>query len=312
MKKSLIYTAFLGALLVMTGCGSSDESSENNSQNSNTGGNSSEQNNEGNQTTDTLTETQRQKILEVSEESGAIVLKESLLGGVIDTLVFGTDEAEADEKCSSGSYVKTAGVITFTNCEGLFKTATGLNQYKDLTASGKVTVTDGNFTYQDLILRDSDSGESKTVNGTVKFSSGSTEQDLIDSLEIKATEKNGSAFIDVTYKLENYKLIYDQKSGSELALTTTGTLTATNSSVGDYKVNITNTQPFFVQIDADDEAISSYPYSGVMQIEDLNNQAVTTITANTDKKTLLYSVKVSEKEIANGTKTWQEVLGFSQ
>ncbi|MCH2016861.1 hypothetical protein MKX17_13155 [Acinetobacter ursingii] len=306
MKHSLIYTAIITVIVGLTGCGGSD--SDDTSQNTEQGSN-----NTNNGSNLELTEAQRQKILDVSKETTSISLKEALLLGVVDTLVYGTDEADADEKCSSGSYTKAGDMITFNNCKGLFKAATGLNQYQDLTVNGQVIVKENSFEYQNLILLDSNSGESKTVTGTLKFSSGSTEEVITDSLKIKATEKNGTAFADVNYTLENYKLNYDKKSGSELSLSTSGTLKATNSSVGDYKINFETAQPLFVQIDAkNDDAIVSYPYAGVLKITDLADSATTTLTANNDKKTALLSVMAGQKELVNGTQNWADILGYSK
>lgn len=302
MKYSIIYTSILSIVMGLTGCGGSDDTSQNSNQGSNT------ENGENSE----LTEAQRQKIIVVANEVTPAILKESLLQGVIDTLIYGGDQIlDGEKKCSSGSYTEMDDVVTFNNCEGLFETATGLNQTKYLTVvSGKVTVTEGSYDYQDVILLDTDSGESQKVNG--KFNISGNDNNAIvttDKLNILATEKVANAFVDVTYLLENYKLNYDKKSGSELALTMTGTLTVTNSKVGDYKINFENTQPFFVQIDAkEDDAIVSYPYSGVLKITDLNNSAITTLTANNDKKTALVSIIANQKELESGTQNWVDIL----
>lgn len=302
MKYSIIYTSILSIVIGLTGCGDgSDDTSQNSNQGSNAenGGNSE------------LTEAQRQKILNVSKETRSIALKEVLLWGVVDTLIYGADEAETDEKCTSGSYSKTGDVITFNNCTGLFKAATGLNQSQDLTANGKVIVKEESNEYQNLILVNAVNGESKTVSGILKFSG--EEPNIVvttDKLTIKATEKTANAFTDVNYTLESYKLNYDIKSGSELSLTTTGILTATNSKVGDYKVKFETTQPLFVAIvkKKDEYQVVSYPYAGVLKITDLLNSATTIITANNDKKTAFVNIITNQKELSNGTQNWVHIL----
>lgn len=62
----------------------------------------------------------------------------------------------------------------------------------------------------------------------------------------------------------------------------------------------------------DDDAVISYPYAGTVEIVDLTNKLVTTYQSNSDKKTILYSLKRNGKEIDQGTKLWSEVLGYAQ
>ena len=84
MKKSLVCTAVLSAILILTGCGSDNDSANNTSQGSNNNGNN-------NQNSDLLTEEQKEVILDTAKETSSITLKESLLSGIVDTLVFVTD-----------------------------------------------------------------------------------------------------------------------------------------------------------------------------------------------------------------------------
>lgn len=307
MKSLLKFTAICGALIMMTGCGGGGGDSQSNGSNTNP--------NTENPSTP-LTEQQIQNIIAISNETVPGIARENLLHGIVDTLIYGGDQVlDGEKKCSSGSYTKTGDVVIFDNCKGLFETATGLNQHQYLTVvSGKVTVTEGSYDYQDVVLLDADSGESQKVSG--KFNISGNDNNAVvttDKLNILATEKTANAFADVTYLLENYKLNYDKKSGSELALTTIGTLTVTNSTVGDYKIKFETTQPLFVQIDAaQDDAIVSYPYNGVLKITDLNNSATTTLTANNDKKTALVSIIANQKELANGTQNWADILGYSK
>lgn len=308
MKKSLVCTAVLSAILILTGCGSDNNSANNTSQGSNNNGNN-------NQNSDLLTEEQKQVILDTAKETSSITLKESLLSGIVDTLVFGTDEAVAGEECSSGNYTKTDTTITFTDCNGLFKAATDLNQYENLTAkSGKVTIKNGEYQYQDLVLINTVTGESKTATGSLKMTGDDNSAVIsIENIIVKATEKNGVAFADVNYTLEDYQLNYDKKNSSELALAVGGTLSVVNSAVGDYKIKFETTQPLLIQIDSrNDDEVVTYPYDGTIKIEDLNNKAVTTLTANTDKKTVRYSITVNGKEIENGTQNWTDILGYSK
>lgn len=305
MKYSIIYTSILSIVIGLTGCGGG---SDDTSQNCNQGSNHSNTENGGNSE---LTEAQRQKILNVSKETSPIALKEALLSGIIDTIIYGADEAEKDEKCSSGNYTKTGDVITFNNCTGLFKAVTGLNQSQDLSANGKVIVKEESNEYQNLILVNTVNAESKIVNGILKFSG--EEPNVVvttDKLTIKATEKTANSFTDVNYTLDSYKLNYDIKSGSELSLTTTGTLTATNSKAEDYKVKFETTQPLFVAIvkKKDEYEVVSYPYAGVLKITDLLNSATTTITANNDKKTAFLNIITNQKELSNGTQNWVDIL----
>lgn len=245
MKHSLIYTAIITVIVGLTGCGGSD--SDDTSQNTEQGSN-----NTNNGSNLELTEAQRQKILDVSKETTPISLKEALLLGVVDTLIYGGDQVlEAEKECSSGNYTKTGDVVNFDNCTGLFEVGAGLNQYKSVTIiSGKVIVKEGSYDYQDIVLLDTESGEKQKVTGKFNISGNDTNTIVtIDKLSVLGTEKINNAFADVNYTLENYKLNYDKKSGSELSLSTSGTLTATNSSVGDYKINFETPQPLFVQIE---------------------------------------------------------------
>lgn len=301
MKRTLIYTALLSAMLVMTGCGSDNDDD------SQQGNNNPPVNNPD---TD-LTEAQKQKILDVAEETGIISLKESLLSGVVDTLVYLTDEADFDEPCSSGNYSKTGNVISFNSCKGLYQAAIGLNQYQDLTVSGQVTIAGDSYQYQNLVMV-AENGESKTVNGTLKLADTATTSTVsTDSLKVKATEKNGTATAEVNYTLTDYKLTYTVNSATELALNTKGSLSVTNSSVGDYSIKFENTTPFLMQFDSEEDEVASYPYAGTLKITNTGYGSTTTLTANNDKNTVRYVVTVADKELASGTKNWSEVLGYN-
>ncbi len=299
MKRPLIYTALISAMLVMTGCGSDNESQQGNN------------NPSGNNPNTGLTEAQKEKILDVAEETGIISLKESLLSGVVDTLVYGTDEVDEDGECTSGSYNRVGDVITFNNCKGLYQAVTGLNQSQDLTVSGQVTITTDSYQYQNLILAAAN-GESKTVNGTLKLVDTATTSTVsTDSLKVKATEKQGTATAEVDYTLTDYKLTYTQNSATEVALNTQGTLATTNSSVGDYSIKFETTAPLLVQFDSGEDEVVSYPYAGTLKVTNIGYGSTTTLTANNDKNTVRYVVTVADKELASGTKTWSEVLGYN-
>ncbi len=300
MKHSFIYTALLSAMLVMTGCSSDDDDSQQGNDNPPV-----------NNPDTGLSEAQKQKILDVAEETGVISLKESLLSGVVDTLVYGTDEVDEDGECTSGSYSKVGDVITFNNCKGLYHTTTGLSESQDLTVSGQVAITTDSYKYQNLILVAAN-GESKIVNGTLKLVDTATTSTVsTDSLKFKATEKQGSASAEVNYTLTDYKLTYTQNSATEVALNTQGSLSATNSSVGDYSIKFETTTPFLVQFDAAEDEISSYPYAGVLKVTNTSYGSITTLTANNDKKTVRYVVTVADKELENGTQNWSEALGYN-
>lgn len=287
-------------MLVMTGCGSDNDTE------SRQGNNNPSENNPHTG----LSETQKQKILDVAEETGTISLKESILSGVVDTLLYGTDEANEGEDCTSGSYSKAGDIITFNNCKGLYKAATGFNQYQGLIASGQVTITEAGYEYQNLVLVAAN-GESKTVNGILKLSDSATISIVsTDSLKVKAIEKNGSASAEVNYTLTDYKLTYTLNSATEVALNTQGVLSAINSSVGDYSVKFETTSPLLMQLDSEEEIIS-YPYAGALKVTNIGYGSITTLTANTDKKTVRYVVSVAEKELASGTKNWSEILGYN-
>ena len=295
MKHSLMYTALLSATLVMAGCGSDNDDSQ------------PENNNPPVNNPDSgLSEAQKQKIIAVAEQTGTISLKESLLSGVVDTLLYGTDEADQDVNCTSGSYSKAGDVITFNNCNGLFKATTGLNQDQNLTASGQVTITEAGYEYQNLVLVAADGG-SKTVNGLLELSDTVS----TDSLKVKTIEKNGTASAEVNYTLTDYKLTYRLNSATEVALNAQGTLAAINSSVGDYSVKFETTSPLLMQRDPEEDEVIGYPYAGVLKVTNTSYGSITTLTANTDKRTVRYVVSVAEKELASGTKNWSEVLGYN-
>ena len=298
MKRSIIYTAVLSAMLMVTGCGGGDNDSE-----------QGKNNPPVNHPDTGLSEAQKAKILNVAEETGVISLKESLLSGVVDTLVYGTDEVDEDRECTSGSYSKVGDVITFNNCKGLYHTATGLNESQDLTVNGQVTITTDSYQYQNLILVAAN-GESKTVNGTLKLVDTATTSTVsTDSLKVEATEKQGTASAEVDYTLTDYKLTYTKNSATEVALNTQGSLSVTNSSVGDYSIKFETTTPFLVQFDAKEDEISSYPYAGMLKVTNTSYGSTTTLTSNNDKKTVQYTVTAQNKTLASGTKTWGEVLG---
>lgn len=300
MKRPIIYTALLSVMLVMIGCG--DDNDNKSQQGSN---NPSE-----NKPDTGLSEIQKQKILDVAEETGIISLKESLLSGVVDTLLYGTDEANTEEDCASGNYSKVGDVITFNNCKGLYQAVTDLNQSQDLTVSGQVMISADSYQYQNLVLNAAN-GESKTVNGTLKLVDTATTNTVsTDSLKVKATEQNGTATAQVDYTLTDFKLTYTQNSATEVALDTQGSLSVTNSSVGDYSIKFENTSPFLVKFDSEEDEVVSYPYAGALKVTNTGYGSTTTLTANTDKKTVRYVVSVAGKELSSGTKNWSEVLGY--
>ena len=113
------------------------------------------------------------------------------------------------------------------------------------------------------------------------------------------------------YTLTDYKLIYTQNSATEVALNTQGSLSVTNSSVGDYSIKFENTSPFLVKFDSEEDEVVSYPYAGALKVTNTGYGSTTTLTANTDKKTARYVVSVSGKELSSGTKNWSEVLGYN-
>lgn len=279
---------------------------ENNAGNGHSGGQETGNSNSGTHST------AEEKVIAVAEEVSAMSLKESLLAGVVDSILYGTEEAIAGVKCKSGHYARSGDVISFNQCIGLYKTRIGLNQFEDVIANGKVTVKSGEMNFQDLVLSKPNSQESRTVTGVLKINEN-TIQAIISASNISLIEKEliNNKLITVNYTLTDYELVHKHLSSTELSLKTKGTLKSVGSAVGDYSIAFKTEPALLITIDPkrNDEFVG-YPYAGTLLIEDLNNKSTTVLLSNTDKKTVRYKVVLNDKLLAEGTKNWQQVLGF--
>ncbi|ENU26777.1 hypothetical protein [Acinetobacter modestus] len=157
MKCSLIYTALLSSMLLITGCGSGESSDRQNT----------EQNEKPSDIP--LTQQKKEKILIVSEHSHHIAAKESLSFGIVDTAIYGINEiVEEDKQCNSGRYTNINGVVNFNECAGLFYKLEA-SQYQSLIAkSGAVTIKNGEYIYQNLVLENPETKETLTITGSLK------------------------------------------------------------------------------------------------------------------------------------------------
>lgn len=324
MKKNALYTALVGTVLLLSACGGDSDND--------TAGSSTTKptvpdtkppvtdpiippiSKDPNKD---LTVEEKKQVVALVNQTSTFSLKEILLNGMLDSAVYGTDEAFEGTKCSHGSLSRVQDTITFKNCEGLFEEAVGLNQYGGLKAvSGSASLKNGVYEYKDLVLANSSTGESKTINGKntiTDYNSGLSSEMLVDQVVFNVTEKRDDKYTVAEYVLKDYKLNYDKKSATSLSLASRGTLTGKNSAVGNFNIQFKTTQALLMVIDPkDDDAVISYPYAGTVEIVDLTNKLVTTYQSNSDKKTILYSLKRNGKEIDQGTKLWSEVLGYAQ
>jgi hypothetical protein len=299
MKRSLIYTAVFSAMLVMTGCGGGDGSDHQNA----------EQNEKPSNTP--LTQQQKEKILTVSEHSHHIAARESLALGMVDTAIYGVDGiVEDDEQCTSGTYTNIKGVINFNQCDGLFyKFEAG--QYQSLIAkSGTVTVKNGEYSYQNLVLENPETKETQTITGSLKSDVNDTSATLAtNNLIVNASEKTQNSFYNVKYVFENYKLNYKLKSDTELNITTNGTLSVVNSPVGDYKIKFETPTPLALRVSEDDE--DSFPHQGVIKVEDVNNKATTTLSVIPNTNNVQYTITSGNEKLIDRVQTWEEILGLN-
>ena len=298
MKRSLIYTAVFSAMLVMTGCGGGDGNDHQNA----------EQNEKPSNTP--LTPQQKENILTVSEHSHHIAARESLALGMVDTAIYGIDGiVEDDEQCTSGTYTNIKGVINFNQCDGLFyKFEAG--QYQSLIAkSGTVTVKNGEYSYQNLVLENPETKETQTITGSLKSDVNDTSATLAtNNLIVNASEKTQNSFYNVKYVFENYKLNYKLKSDTELNITTNGTLSVVNSPVGDYKIKFETPTPLALRVSEDDE--DSFPHQGVIKVEDINNKATTTLSVIPNTNNVQYRVMSGNEKLADRVEKWEEVFSY--
>lgn len=298
MKRSILYTAVFSAMLMVTGCGGGDGNDHQNA----------EQNEKPSNTP--LTPQQKENILTVSEHSHHIAARESLALGMVDTAIYGIDGiVEDDEQCTSGTYTNIKGVINFNQCDGLFyKFEAG--QYQSLIAkSGTVTVKNGEYSYQNLVLENPETKETQTITGSLKSDVNDTSATLVtNNLIVNASEKTQNSFYNVKYVFENYKLNYKLKSDTELNITTNGTLSVVNSPVGDYKIKFETPTPLALRVSEDDE--DSFPHQGVIKVEDINNKATTTLSVIPNTNNVQYRVMSGNEKLADRVEKWEEVFSY--
>lgn len=296
MKCSLIYTALLSSMLLITGCGSGESSDLQNT----------EQNEKPSDIP--LTQQKKEKILIVSEQSHHIAAKESLSFGIVDTAIYGINEiVEEDKQCNSGRYTNINGVVNFNECAGLFYKLEA-SQYQSLIAkSGTVTIKNGEYIYQNLVLENPETKETLTITGSLKSDVNDSSATLTtNNLIVNTSEKTQSGFINVKYIYEKYRLNYNFKSDAELSISTNGTLSIVNSPVGDYKVDFVTSSPFGVRINEDGGG--NLPSQGEIKIEDVNNQATTTLSVIPNTNNVQYTVTSENEKLLDRVQTWEKTF----
>lgn len=271
-------------------------------------GSDNDDTNPTNPTNPTTDETAKALINEVS----GIVLRESLGDGLIDSLVYGTDEIlDNNIKCESGSYQKTANTVTLNKCVGVFEvegkgSASGVIKFKQINDHSR------DYEFNDLNVSFAD-GENQVINGGLNVNDLPSVATITVN-QIKAVIKQfdqSKKLRTVNYVVDNYKLVWSAQDATNVKLQLSGKIAATGGENGDFSVAYDNTnQPFFVKKDAKNDDIVSSPYSGVMTIIDTkNNKNITTISALNDQ-TAQYKAVLDDKVLFDETKKWSEILEY--
>jgi len=230
----------------------------------------------------------------------SIAFGEATGSGVADALVYGSDEAKKGAKCKSGSYTISNNVITFKDCVGLFD--------EDGAASGVIDVTDDNVEAKDLVIKYSN-GESDKVNGKLVISESATAVTFTSTgLSVVTQELSSSnKLIPVNYNLTDYKFVWSPQDATTAKLQVSGKLSSTGNEGGDYKVAFDSmATPFFAKMDEEEELLN-YPYSGTLNINDLNNNANSIVLSAINDQTAQYKAISAGKVLFDKVANWSEI-----
>ena len=244
------------------------------------------------------------------KEVSGLVLRESLAQGLVDSLVFGTDEVlDAHKKCKSGSYQQTADTITLNKCVGIFEiedqgSASGIIKFKQVNNSRR------DYDFKDLTVTLAN-GENRVINGGLNINNTPTVA-TVTLNQMKAVIKeldHSNKFRMVNYTIDNYKLVWTPQDATNVKLQLSGKVAAVGGENGDFSVAYDNSNhPFFVKNDAETGDITSSPYAGVMTITDTtNSKNVITISALNDQKAQ-YKAIVNDQVLIDETRNWSEML----
>ena len=235
-----------------------------------------------------------------------IALREGLLSGVIDTLVFGTDEILTDKPCTSGIYTKVGNIVKLDKCVGIYE----INA-KAVAATGTIDLTNS-YDFKNLLLQ-SPNGESQNFTGAIKFDDTVTTATIMTAEQIKLVAKELNAsnkLIDVNYTLSNYRLVWTPQDAKNIKLQVSAKLASTGGETGDFNVAFDNsTTPFYFKVNSDDE-IQGYPYAGTLSIVDLKANANTITITTINDQMAQYKAVVDNKTLIDQTKKWSELLGY--
>lgn len=283
----------LCSTLFFTGCGGSNDDEYDNSNN-----NPSEQNPPGSGTANDA------EIRESLNNVAGITLREAMLSGVVDTLIFGTRQLSESEKvlCTSGSYTQVGNTITINQCGGV---------YSDAIATGTIELSDTGYNFKNFKLQLSN-GESQIINGAININEVMASTTLTsDKIELMAQEINSyGKLINVNYILTDYELIVTPKDAANTELQVKAELASTGGEDGDFNVSFNNIeQPFFFKVNAMGD-IQGYPYMGALHITDLNMLDNYIILTSIDATKVQYKAEFGGRLIVDQTVNWSEILSY--
>lgn len=296
MGNQFIKPALLSCLLILTGCGSSDND-EGNTQGNNNNGNNNGGNNGANANSDAFWK-DKEAVVTASAMSVGLAVPMSIL----DELVLIGDYALDGKKCKSGTVTVSNDVINFNDCKGFAFD-------DDETISGQIMVSNERklFTFKDFIFHYS-ADEEETFNGVIKLTdSGVTATYYTDKLVGISKEKaNDGKIRTVQYTLTDYEYIWTDLTGTEISIKTQGKAEVKGSPQGDHNLSFSNVDaPFLFKNEG------SHPYSGVLKIVDLNNSKnYAILSANSDAKTYRHEGYANGQLVSNFTNQW-DVLDYN-
>jgi hypothetical protein len=288
MKLKLIAILCSGIFL-MTGCGGGSDSQSSADQGT-PGGNN--QNNESSEA----------QVLAKVETSSGIALRETLMEGIVDTLVYGMDEIGESVPCKTGSWKQTGTVITLDKCTGIFESEASA------VANGSIDVSAG-YNFQDLNLAFPD-GTTQIIKGKLL----STDSEILtqfksDQIDILVKEPNGKGgFQSVSYVLSDYQLDWTPQGTADIKNQVKGKVKSTGREGGDINIAFDNSAtPYLFKTDADGEVVG-YPYSGVLNIQDLTDSTSTISISYLDAQSAIFKAIVKNKLLFDKTATWESLL----
>lgn len=280
----------LCSTLFFTGCGGSNDEYDNSDSNS------SEQNPPGSGIANDA------EIRESLNNVAGITLREAMLSGVVDTLIFGTDELSEKIPCTSGSYTQVGNTITLNQCIGI---------YSDAIATGTIDLSDMGYNFKNFKLQLSN-GESQIINGAININEIMASTKLTsDKIELMAQEIDSyGKLINVNYVLTDYELIVTPQDATTTKLEVKAELASTGGEDGDFNVSFNNIeQPFFFKVNAMGD-IQGYPYMGALHITDLNMLDNYITLTSIDATKVQYKAEFGGRLIVDQTFNWSKILSY--